>query len=246
MEILANVFAPELALAALVAVVGGGVYGYTGFGSALVMVPLLALMFGPVEAITVTAIASLIGSLQVYAGAARLARWREVGPLCAAILVATPLGVAVLFTTDPEIIRRAIGFLVLLAAGLLMSGWVYRGRRGAAAGAVAGALCGGITGAAGVGGPPVVVYFLASPDSAAVQRANVVIPVGVVAVVTVVAIGAGGGIGAETVARGIVLSPAAMLGFWTGSRLFATAPQTLYRRAAMGLLIASGLVTLVL
>ncbi len=236
-----GVFTTDLAIAAVVAAFSGIIHGYTGFGGALVMVPLLSLLFGPVEAIAVMVISALLGSAHVYAGAARLALWREVGPLSIAIMVATPFGVAILFNADPEWIRRAIGAFVLLAALLIKSGWVYRGRRGVLASGVAGALCGGITGIAGVGGPPVVVYFLAAPQPVEIQRANIIISVGVVALVTLVTLAVGGGVGTGTVTRGVVIAPFYMAGFWTGGRLFAIAPAELYRKVALWLLIATGL-----
>ena len=130
---------------------------------------------------------------------------------------------------------------VLLAALLIMSGWVSRGRRGAAASAVTGALCGAISGVAAVGGPPVVVYFLAAPETAEVQRANIVISVGVVIAIVFGSMVVGGAVDGGTVARGVVAAPFYMAGFWAGARLFAVAPQTLYRKFAMWLLIATGL-----
>ena len=205
------------------------------------MVPLLALLYGPVEAIAVTSIAGLIGSAQVYPGAARIALWREVGPLSLAAIIATPLGVIVLISVDPEWIRRAIGVFVLLAALLIMSGWVYRGRRGATTSAVTGALCGVVSGVAGVGGPPVVVYFIAAPEDVEVQRANIVISIGVVILLVFGSMVVGGAVDGGTVTRGVVAAPFYMAGFWVGSRLFAIAPQTLYRKVALWLLIATGL-----
>jgi hypothetical protein len=239
-EAITGVFTIDLALAAAVAIVSGVIHGYTGFGAALVMVPLLALMYGPVEAIAVTSIAGLIGSAQIYPGAARIALWREVAPLTLAAVVATPLGVMLLFSVDPEWIRRAIGVFVLLAALLIMSGWVYRGRRG-----VTGAVCGAVSGVAGVGGPPVVVYFLAAPEAVAVQRANIVISIGVVIALVLGGLVVGGGVNGGTAARGLVIAPVYMAGFWAGVRLFAIAPQTLYRKVALWLLMATGLAALV-
>ena len=244
-EAITGVFTIDLALAAAVAIVSGVIHGYTGFGAALVMVPLLALMYGPVEAIAVTSIAGLIGSAQIYPGAARIALWREVAPLTLAAVVATPLGVMLLFSVDPEWIRRAIGVFVLLAALLIMSGWVYRGRRGAAASAVTGAVCGAVSGVAGVGGPPVVVYCLAAPEAVAVQRANIVSSIGVVIALVLGGLVVGGGVNGGTAARGLVIAPVYMAGFWAGVRLFAIAPQTLYRKVALWLLMATGLAALV-
>jgi uncharacterized membrane protein YfcA len=240
-----GVFTTDLAIAALVGAFSGIIHGYTGFGAALVMAPLLSIIFGPVEAVAVTVIAALLATVHIYPSAARQALWREVGPLCIAILVATPLGVAILVSADPEWIRRAIGVFVLAAALLIMSGWSYRGRRGLLASGIAGALCGGITGAAGVGGPPVAVYFLAAAQPVEIQRANIIISIGVVGAVTLIALAVGGGVGSETVVRGIVMAPLYLAGFWTGCRLFAVAPAELYRKVALWLLVATGLSAIV-
>ena len=100
-EQIAAVFTIDLAFAAAVAIVSGVIHGYTGFGAALVMAPLLSLLYGPVEALALMVITALLGSAQVYPQAARTALWREVAPLSIGVVVATPLGIAVLFSADP-------------------------------------------------------------------------------------------------------------------------------------------------
>jgi hypothetical protein len=74
-----------------------------------------------------------------------------------------------------------------------------------------------------------------------VQRANIILSVGIVAVVLLVALIVGGGVGVETVTRGVVIAPFYMAGFWVGGRLFAIAPAEIYRKVALWLLIATGL-----
>ena len=239
-EFLAGIAAPEFAIAAVIAVLGGMVHGYTGFGAGLVMVPFYALLFGPVETIGVIFISGLLASARVYPRAARLARWRELAPMVAAFVVATPLGALVLFNADADLVRRIMSLLVLLAAALLLSGWTWRGQRGAAAGMVAGGLSGAINGVAGVGGPPIVAYFLAAPDSADVQRANIMMALGISVVVTIVVVAIGGGVGTTTIARSVVIAPVQAAGFWAGARLFVAAPQAFYRRIALLVLIDSG------
>ena len=78
------------------------------------------------------------------------------------------------------------------------------------------------------------------------QRANIIITVGIVAVVMLVALIVGGGVGIETVTRGVVISPFYMVGFWVGGRLFAIAPAELYRKVALWLLIVTGISVMVL
>lgn len=230
----------ELALAAAIAVFSGVIHGYTGFGAALFMTPLFTLLFGPVEAIAISAVIAIFGSAQLYPGAARNARWRELLPISLAIAVFTPFGIFVLFNLDPESIRRAMGGFVFLAAIILMSGWVYRGPRGFFASAVAGGLAGGISGATGVGGPPLALYFLSAPQPVEVQRANIVIAVAVLIAILLASLLVAGGLSIETLQRAVFLTPAYVFGTWSGSRLFTIAPKEYFRRVALWLLIATG------
>jgi uncharacterized membrane protein YfcA len=63
----------------------GIIYGYVGFGGALLMVPLFTLLLGPIEAIAIASVIGIFGSAQLYPGAARHARWRELLPISIAI-----------------------------------------------------------------------------------------------------------------------------------------------------------------
>lgn len=231
----------SLLMGALVAVTSGIIHGYTGFGAALFMTPLFAILFGPVEAIGVGSVIGFCGSAQLYPGAARNAVWRELIPIFAGIVIMTPFGAILLFKTDPELIRRAMGVLILLFALILISGWVYRGPRGPVSSAAVGALAGGITGAAGVGGPPLALYFLSSPASPEVQRGNTVIAVAMLIVVALASISIAGGFTADTLLRAVILIPVYVIGTWSGAKLFGLAPKAYFRRVALWLLVATGI-----
>ncbi len=63
-ESLISILNTDLALGALVALFSGLIHGYTGFGAALLMMPLFALLFGPVQSIAITSVIVLSGSAQ--------------------------------------------------------------------------------------------------------------------------------------------------------------------------------------
>jgi uncharacterized membrane protein YfcA len=239
-EILNQLLTANFALGALIVVFSGLIHGYTGFGAGLLMVPLFSVLFGPVEAIAISTIVALFGSAQLYPGAARHANWREIIPILVAVALFTPVGTYLLFNMDRDLIRRAMGGFVLLFALILMSGWVYRGKRGVGPSVVAGALAGAVSGATGVGGPPIAIYFLSSPQPPETQRGNIIISVTVLVLIVLAAIAAGGGFTIETVMRGVILTPAYIAGTWSGSRLFAIAPKEYFKRVALWLLLATG------
>ena len=225
---------------------GGMVHGLTGFGGALVTMPLLALLIGPVEALALSAPAWVLGTLQMLPRASREADWPALWPILIPALLATPLGTLLLFVMEPDIVRRTIGLFVLAGAVMLATGWTYRGPRGRLPGIIAGSLCGGVTGFAGVGGPPVIVYVLAWPDSPAIQRASILIIIGSVGVVTLLGIIVGGAYDGTVALTALVLAVAYVAGTWSGSAGFRAASDAFFRRAALTVLFASGIAAIVL
>ena len=229
-----------------VAALNGLIHGYTGFGGALLMVPLLSVLYGPVEAIAMVGVAMICGSAQLYPAAARHAVWHELFPIFAGLVVFVPAGAYLLFHLDPQLVRRSMGGFIMVFALILMSGWVYRGPRGMVPSALVGALAGGITGASGVGGPPIALYYLASSHPADIQRANIVISVTVMTIVVMTSVAIGGGFSSDVVLRGLFLTPGYLIGIWLGARLFAAMPKSYFRHAALWLLAVTGLAVLVI
>ena len=239
-EIFLSLFNTNLLAAALIAALSGVMHGYTGFGAALFMVPLLTLLFGPVDAIVLMVVIAIFGSAQLYPRAASNAQWRQLIPVILAVTFSTPLGVYLLFSLDADTVRRAMGGFVLLAALILMSGWVYKGPRGIVASMIAGGLSGVVNGSTGVGGPPLAIYFLSAPSPPAVQRANIVIAVTTIVSISLVSLIVAGAVDGEAFMRGLVLIPAYVAGTWFGSYLFTIAPQEYFRRVALWLLLVTG------
>lgn len=240
-----EVFETRLALAAVAVLASALIRGYAGFGVALMMIPALTLLYGPLEAIAVTLVIGLAGQAQLLPWASRRVHWPELGPLAAGIGLAAPFGAWLLFATDPEIIRRAIGVLVIAISALLATGWTYGGRRSWPRSMVAGALCGFVTGASGMGAPLAAIYFLSADHGARTQRANIILAMFTLIVVLLVPFVWRGAVGPETLARALLVFPITLLGTWAGSRLFQIAPEAHYRRFALGLVIATGLAVLV-
>jgi hypothetical protein len=172
-EYLDFIFTVDNAFLAAIVFAGGMVRGYTGFGSGLVMVPLFSLFWAPVDAVATTVGLGQFAAVQLAFNSARLTNWPEVRPMLVALVCVTPLGTMLLVSLDPDIIKKIIAGLVLLVTALSLKGWHYRGPRGKIASFLAGALGAFINGIAAVGGPAIVLYLIALPDRAIIQRANI-------------------------------------------------------------------------
>src|SRR5689334_15289684 len=75
------------------AFLGGMVRGAAGFGGALVMVPLFAVVSLPAAAVSLVLLIECVGYVDMLRHVGHRVAWRAILPLTAAALVAVPLGV---------------------------------------------------------------------------------------------------------------------------------------------------------
>ena len=136
------------------------VRGLTGFGLAIILVPLLGLIVAPAQAVTISIL------LQLLAGPIGLKRILADGeretavPIAIAAMIATAPGVWLLSITPPDAARLAIAMLALAAFALMFvpakEGAIPGRKETLATGIAAGLL----TGFASMPGPPVVPFYM--------------------------------------------------------------------------------------
>tara|TARA_R110000868_G_scaffold4155_18_gene25407 strand:- start:534 stop:1283 length:750 start_codon:yes stop_codon:yes gene_type:complete len=231
-------------LVAGTAFAAGLMRGFSGFGAALTIAPVLALAVGPRAAIPAILIVMLVTSVQLAPKAWASANWPTVIPLSVGGAIGIPLGAWLLVVVDPEIIRRSISVTVIFFALLMLVGWRYKGSIGPAVSAFAGGLGGFISGAAAAGGPAVIMFLLAGPESAARNRAAIILYFIFTQAVALVVYGIGGLMTWKTVWIALPMIPTIALGTWLGEKMFGRASDRLYRRIALAFLLLIGLSTL--
>jgi uncharacterized membrane protein YfcA len=236
-----------LLLGATAALVSAMVQGYSGFGGGLVIVPILAVLFSPLEAVAIAAIGGIAGNITVMPGAVRAANWREAAPVSIAVAVAIPLALNFLISADPALIRRGMGVFTLAAAAVLMTGWMFRGRRSVFTSLAAGAVTGGIPGGFGIpGGPFMVVYYLSAPAPPPVQRANIIVTSTIGISFLIIGLIAEGAYDQPNLIRGAIIAPLFLAGIWIGRRIFQIAPAAWFKKVTYAILIATGIMALVI
>lgn len=233
----------SLALATIMA--GGIVRGFTGFGSGLVMVPLLALLWGPVEALATMTGLGTFATLQLIPRAIPLTNWRDVGPMIAGSVALTPVGTALLISLDPAVVKKIIAALVLLATLITLRGWVYRGPRGLVPGFVSGGLTGLINAVAGVGGPATVLYLMALPDKPETHRANIVSAMAVVTISVFVAMIFAGAVTQRVITHIAIFLIPSIFSVWLGVKMFHVLPARLFKLIVLWFLVAISVTILI-
>ena len=91
-EILSVVADPRVGLAALAAFLSFIVQGYSGFGGGVIVVPILAFIFGPLEAVAINVIPSFLANISLVPSLVKDTNWRELRPLLVGVLSTIPIG----------------------------------------------------------------------------------------------------------------------------------------------------------
>ncbi|MDD2465872.1 MAG: sulfite exporter TauE/SafE family protein [Desulfobulbus sp.] len=136
----------------------GGVQGLTGFGGALVAIPLLSLVMDVKQAVPLAILNGLVVTTTLVYTLRHLLDWRKILPLLAGSVPGILLGSSFLKQADPLVISRLLG-LVLIAISLMnlffapkpcdpIRIWGY----------IAGFFSGAINATVGAGGPPAIIY----------------------------------------------------------------------------------------
>ena len=99
-------------MAAAIAIFSGVVRGFSGFGSALIYIPLTAAVYDPLTAAVTFVMIDMATGISFVAGAWRQTRWNEVLPLAAAAILSAQFGTLILQYADPVLLRWMICALV--------------------------------------------------------------------------------------------------------------------------------------
>ena len=236
-----EIFDAFLYLSFFIAFLASALTAYVGFGGALIMVPLYTFLFGPINAIAITTMCSLVSLSPIVLKLIRNIEWTQLLPLSAGIIISNILGIVFLTSADPTIVSLGIGVFVLVSGFILMSNFSYKGPRGSGVSAFVGLICGSVMGGFGVpSGPILVVYFLAAPISVITQRANILFPIWLMCLVTSVSLWANDVVEQETLFRALFILPFSIAGASLGSYIFKKAPVSWFKAVANWLLIAIG------
>jgi uncharacterized membrane protein YfcA len=235
---------PRFFIALGISAVAGLVRGFTGFGSALIYIPLVSAVYDPQVAAPTLLLIDTISSLPFAIKVIPQCNWREVTPVTIAGALALPFGVAVLVYLDPLLLRWFICALVLIALATLAGGWRYHGKPTIAASLSVGVLAGFGAGAAQIGAPPLLIYWLGGQNSAATMRANIMVYFIMQGALSIVLYIYSGLFTAQTVTLSLLLGFPFAIAMAAGAFWFHGTSDLLYRRVAYAIIALAGMVSL--
>ena len=239
--VLSGSFAVEIAVAAL----AGFVRGFSGFGAALILAPGFTLVMPAQDAVVLTVLLNFTTITQLLRPALARVQWRELGPMGLAGVIGVPLGSVLLLVVDDAVLRRAIGAIVLSFSIAMLAGWRYRGGQSLGKTTVVGLLGGVLTGSAGVGGPPLILYMLSGDRPIADARAVFIVYFAFLQLAAVPVFVATGLVTWGLVGRTALLVPIYLLVTQLGAVLFPRVSEKFARGFALVALVLIGLATVI-
>lgn len=214
----------------------------TGFGSALISIPLLYLLCGAKYAIPFIMIYECAIDIMILAkdkGSCKRDRIWD-WPLLAAALLGIPLGTEILILSDDGLLKILMGSALIFFSILMLANFSLKLKRStfssAAAGLVGGLLCGSV----GMPGPPMDLLLSSQGLEKEAFRRLMVIFLTAIDFLTFGYYILVGLIDSEMIIFSLWFIPAVLLGFLAGSFAFGRVSEERFRRLTLGITLAAG------
>ena len=234
---------PTLAWIGLASLAAFVVRGLSGFGSAMIGIGALTLVLPPAQVIPAFFGLELLTTVNLLPSVWRRIDWRSLPWVIAGCAVTTPVGLTLLARLDPDPMRLVVSACLATIALLMLSGLAQRvtprstpGPLGALA---VGGASGVLNGAAGIPGPPAIVFYFATTGMAVSRATLVAFFLFTDSYGLAWAGGAGllAGVGWKLIA---VALPFSLAGIWIGQRLYVRLDEARLRRLIWTLLAVLG------
>ena len=234
----------DLAFVLAIGLVAGTISGIVGFGSSIMLMPVLVIAYGPLAAVPIMAVAAIMANLSRV-----LVWWRDVDwRACAAYSVtgipAAALGARTLLALPPRVVEVALGafFLAMIPARRWLAARELRLQRWhlALIGLVIGFLTGIVVTTGPLSVPVFLAYGLVKGAFLATEAAG---SLGIYVAKSAV-FRSFGALPWDAIAKGLVIGASLMAGSYLAKRFVLKLPAERFRLLMDGMMAASGIAML--
>lgn len=233
----------DLLLAIATAALAGLLRGTTGFGSSLVLAPVLSIILTPTDAVAITLLIGISASVILLPRYFGEIDQPPVSALCIWGLAFVVPGTFLLKVVSAATMRALISWTMIVISALIIIKPHFKFQAVRWHAALAGALGGAIMGATSMGGPPVVLYLVGTEKNRLTLKANIVAAVGFLELAAIGVLSLTGEIGSTTLLRFAVLLPAFCLFMHFGEKFAGPALGGKYQSVVLWLLLLIGVAT---
>jgi uncharacterized membrane protein YfcA len=234
----------EFALVLVLGLVAGTVGGVVGFGTSIMLMPALVLVFGPREAVPVMAIASIMANASRVAAWWREVDWRATAAYSATGIPAAALGARTLLILPPGIVEAVLG--VFFIAMIPVRRWMARQhwKLNAWHLALVGAAIGFLTGIVVSTGPINAPFFLAYGLVKGAYLGTEALGSLAVYLAKAVTFRSLGAWPVEVIGKGLIIGSSLVAGAFIAKRFVLQIPAEKFRLMMDGLLLIAGMTML--
>jgi uncharacterized membrane protein YfcA len=213
----------------------------TGFGFALIAVPVLVTVLDVRDVVVLAGALGLASSALVVRRTHALVPVRTVAVLLVSSFAGLPVGLAVLLLAPEDALRIAVGVASIVMAAALAVGASpgLRGRRGEV---VAGLTSGVLNTSTGMNGPPVVLYLQDAGLRPAEFRGALSAFFSFSGVISLAVLAASRVVTLAALGLAAAALPMVFAGNWAGQRLYSRIEREMFRRLVLALLTVTALV----
>lgn len=235
---------PRFLVALGITVLSGVVRGFSGFGSALIYIPLVSAVYEPRVAAASFLLIDFFCTVPFAIRLYPVSNKREIWPLTIAAALTIPVGAMLLRVVDPVPLRWFIAAIVLTLLAVLVSGWRLRGRPSLPLTLGVGLVSGVSGGATQLVGPFAIVYWLGGENTSSVVRANLIVFFSLAGAVLCVTYAIQGLFPPDVIALAVLIAIPYVLSLLAGAYLFKGSSELIYRRVAYLIVAAAALISL--
>lgn len=228
----------------LVIFLAGMTQGLTGFGFALVSVPIMIILLSPKVVVPIIVIHSFVINLIILFEARKWVDLKRVWPLMIAGVAGIPIGTYLLIALDVSILKIFIGSVTMPFAIASLAGFKKHIRSEKLAFAPVGLISGLLASSTSLAGPPVILFFVNQDVEKQNFRANLVAYFTVINLVAIPALMIGDVITTAVINHALWFLPATILGAITGIKLAHKVSEKLFRNIALVIIIIAGLLSI--
>ena len=222
------------------------VQGITGFGFALIAVPLLSLFIPELRNITpIIVIYSFLTNIIIVYRTKQYINLKKILPLIIFGILATPLGTYILLYVNVNTLKIIVGSIITITALAMLKNYKINIKNQNVSYGVVGLLSGFLNGSTGLSGPPVVLFLTNQNTDKNVFRANLTfygIATNIFAIIIFISEGI---INTSVLNFTAIYLPALIIGVSGGIKISSKINETLFKTLTIYLISFLGLYTVI-
>ena len=239
-------FAPDnYFLISIVVVFSGFLRGFIGFGSGLLMIPILSYFYSPVFAMVFNIVIEIPATIYLTFVGVKKSNLKEITPMMITMMLSIPFGMIFLVSVDEQIIKTLMSSFLILFVILIGSGWRIKSSITNHVLTLGGFISGLMQGSTGMGGPPYVTVLLSKNDSDEVARANILVITSGLVISAIISLYFFGLFTKNILLTGAITAPIFVFSTYLGTRFFNISGNKYYRNSSLIALGIVGVATLI-